>query len=114
MYSREKRRKAVGLYIKYGKSAASVIRELGYPDRKTLPRWYKQHLEEQRPVAVRHYLEHGRNYSYTVRTLGYPSRTELANWLQELAPDRCRLPFRNGDSRDTGENRLRRPAIHLA
>jgi len=70
--------------------------------------------KEQGLVAVRHYLEHGRNYSYTVRTLGYPSRTELANWLRELAPARCRLPFRNGDSRDTGENRLHRPVIHLA
>jgi len=31
MYSREKRMKAVELYIKYRKSAAAVIRELGYP-----------------------------------------------------------------------------------
>ena len=31
MYSREKRLKAVELYIKYDKSAADVIRELGYP-----------------------------------------------------------------------------------
>ncbi len=36
MYSREKRLKAVELYIKYDKSAADVIRELGYPDRHTL------------------------------------------------------------------------------
>jgi len=32
MYSREKRMKAIELYIKYGKSTADVIRELGYPD----------------------------------------------------------------------------------
>lgn len=35
MYSREKRMKAIELYIKYGKSTADVIRVLGYPDRNT-------------------------------------------------------------------------------
>jgi len=39
MYSREKKMKAVELYIKYDKSAADVIRELGYPDRHTLRSW---------------------------------------------------------------------------
>ena len=48
MYSREKRMKAIELYIKYGKSIADVIRELGYPDRKTLPKWYRMYLEEQK------------------------------------------------------------------
>ena len=46
MYSREKRLKAVELYIKYDKSAADVIRELGYPDRHTLRSWYGKYLEE--------------------------------------------------------------------
>ncbi len=32
MYSREKRLKAVEFYIKFGKSAAAVIRDLGYPN----------------------------------------------------------------------------------
>ena len=32
--------KAIELYIKYGKSVADVIHELGYPDRKTLPKWH--------------------------------------------------------------------------
>jgi len=41
MYSKEDREKAIMLYIKYDKSAAAVIRELGYPDRKTLACWYK-------------------------------------------------------------------------
>lgn len=109
MYSREKRMKAVELYIKYGKSAAPVIRELGYPGRKTLREWHKQYLEEQRTgvarngysrrpryteeqklMAVRHYLEHGRNYSNTTRTLGYPCRLELAKWCRELAPEKCK------------------------
>ena len=46
MYSREKRLKAVELYIKYDKSAADVIRELGYPNRHTLCSWYEKYLEE--------------------------------------------------------------------
>ena len=36
MYSKEKREKAIMLYIKFDICAADVIRELGYPDRKTL------------------------------------------------------------------------------
>lgn len=32
MYSREKRMKALKLYVKYDQSAAAVIYELGYPD----------------------------------------------------------------------------------
>jgi transposase-like protein len=31
--------RAIELYIQYEKSAADVIRELGYPDRKTLRVW---------------------------------------------------------------------------
>lgn len=42
MYSREKFKKAIELYLKYDKSVASVIRELGYPSRKMLPRWYME------------------------------------------------------------------------
>ena len=34
MYSREKRKKAIELYLKYYKSVASVIRELGDPTRR--------------------------------------------------------------------------------
>ena len=46
MYSREKRMEAVELYIKFGKSAAAVFRELGYPNRHTLQTWYKLYLRE--------------------------------------------------------------------
>jgi putative transposase len=46
MYSREKKMKAVELYIKYDLSASAVIHELGYPDRKTLIAWYKAYQEE--------------------------------------------------------------------
>jgi putative transposase len=104
MYSREKFRRAIELYLKYDKSVASVTRELGYPSYKTLPRWYKRYLREQETGIVRHarrskysmeqkkaaveyYFEHGRCLSRTMRALRYPSRQQLRLWLDELAPD---------------------------
>ena len=105
MYSREERMKAIELYIKYDKGAADVVRELGYPCRRMLPRWYKAYLKEQetgvlwerysrcekysfeqKTAAVEHYFKHGRNFSRTVRALGYPSRETLRSWCDELAP----------------------------
>ena len=53
MYSREERMKAVELYIKYDKSAAAAIRELGYPDRHTLRSWYEFYLKEQETGIIR-------------------------------------------------------------
>lgn len=47
MYSKELRMRAIELYIKYEKSPGDVIRELGYPDRKMLCKWYKMYLEKQ-------------------------------------------------------------------
>ena len=104
MYSREKRMKAIELYIKYDRCTADVVRELGYPDRKMLPKWYQAHLKEQetgilkdqvtrrskyskeqKAVALKYYLEHGRKISRTVRLLGYPSRETLRFWCYELA-----------------------------
>jgi transposase InsO family protein/transposase-like protein len=106
MYSREKRIKAIELYIKYDRCAADVIRELGYPDRKSLKKWYVVYLQkldngnpwekihrksrysdDQKAEAVKHYLEHGRRKSRTVRALGYPSREVLRQWIDELAPE---------------------------
>jgi len=104
MYSREQRMEAITLYIKYDQSAADVFHELGYPDRKTLPKWYAAYLKEQetgvlkdrysrcpkysleqKETAVKHYLEHGRRFSRTVKALGYPSRETLRDWCKELA-----------------------------
>jgi putative transposase len=45
MYSSEKKKKAVELYIYYNLSAAAVIRELGYPERKSLIKWHKDYQE---------------------------------------------------------------------
>ena len=102
MYSYEDCIKAVKLYIKYDLSAADTIRELGYPDYKTLVQWYKEYQEtgglhrrfnrhpkytkEQMQLAVDYYLNHGRNLSRTVRVVGYPSRPTLVGWIDELAP----------------------------
>jgi hypothetical protein len=76
MYSYEDRIKAVELYIKYDKSAAATVQELGYPSYKMLIRWYKEFKEtgalhekftrsstytsDQMKAAVNYYLEHGR------------------------------------------------------
>ncbi len=105
MYSREKRMKAIELYIKYDKSMADVIRELGYPSPNLLPKWYKAYLKEketgvlcdnysrpsqysldQKKMAVEHFLTHGQNISRTIRMLGYPCRETLRNWCEELTP----------------------------
>ncbi len=105
MYSREERMRAIELYFKYDKSAATVVRELGYPSRHLLPRWYKAYLKEQetgvirdrysrspkysseqKVAAVKHYLEHGRNISRTIKKLGYPCRDVLRGWCKELSP----------------------------
>lgn len=88
MYTLEER--AVDLYLKYGRKASVVIRELGYPDRKMLTKWVCEfeeegHLHEKPRIgnaytleekrhAVDFYLEHGHHISYTLRILGYPSR----------------------------------------
>ena len=44
MYSKAEKQKAVDLYIKYGKRAATAVSEPGYPDRQRL--WCKEFKEE--------------------------------------------------------------------
>lgn len=99
-YSRERRERAVGLYERYGHSAAGVIRELGYPGREALRVWRRDWLEErragvpsgrgeryarytdgQRRAAVGHCLTHGRRSGRTMRRLGYPGHEVLAAWI---------------------------------
>ena len=41
MYSPEQRKRAVGLYIRYGLKATATIRELGYPSRAQLVSWHR-------------------------------------------------------------------------
>ena len=45
--------KAVMLYIKYDFGAADAIRELGYPGRKTLLRWYREYKATGEPHRTR-------------------------------------------------------------
>ena len=106
MYSYEDRIRAVHLYEQYGRRAAAVIRELGYPDRHMLVKWYKEYLREgdlkksvrhlpkytseQRTAAVEFYLRHGKNMNLTIHVLGYPGRTTLSQWLSEDCPEEKR------------------------
>ena len=106
MYSYEDRIRAIQLYIQYGKRAAAVIRELGYPDRHMLAKWYQEYVQEgdlkktvsrkpkysalQRSTAVEHYLTHGKNMNLTIHVLGYPGRATLSQWLSEDCPEEKR------------------------
>ena len=104
-YSKEQRRCAVELYVRYECCAADMVRELGYPSREASRMWHRDWLEEQRTgvpstrgeryarytteqkrAAVDHYLTHGRRASRTMRRVGYPSKEVLAAWIDELAP----------------------------
>lgn len=106
MYSFEEKMKAVNLYIKYHHKSAPVIRELGYPDRHMLAKWYKQYettgtltkkvkgrqkfTEQQKQMALQYYWEHGQSIACTIRHLGYPGTTTFKNWLNEAYPDRTK------------------------
>ena len=108
--TREQRLRAVRLYERYDRSAASVTDELGYPSRGMLAQWHRAWVEavrddgrslddgrgerytpERKRAAVGHYLQHGRCLRRTLRALGYPSHEVLARWIDELEPDRRRL-----------------------
>ena len=47
-YSKEQRRCAVELYVRYECCAADMVRELGYPSREASRMWHRDWLEEQR------------------------------------------------------------------
>ena len=95
MYSFEEKMRAVELYIKYHCKAAPVIRELGYPDRHMLVKWYKQYdatgtlpkkiegrqkfTEQQKQIALQYYREHGQSIACTIKYLGYPGTTTFKN-----------------------------------
>ena len=46
-YSKEQRRCAVELYVRYECCAADMVRELGYPSREASRMWHRDWLEEQ-------------------------------------------------------------------
>ena len=46
-YTKEKKQKAIDLYIRYCRKATNVIKELGYPnERHTLVTWYRGYEEK--------------------------------------------------------------------
>lgn len=47
MYSCEDKMRAIELYLRYGRSAAAVVNELGYPNRHTLRLWYMEFAETE-------------------------------------------------------------------
>jgi transposase-like protein len=129
MHSYEERMKAVQLFIKYDLSVADTIRELGYPTRNTLIRWYNEYLEkgdlhekfqkkprftqEEKRKAVDYYLEHGRCIRRTVRKLGYPSRTTLTQWIDELAPGERKIRITQGSMVKFSQEQKKEAVISL-
>lgn len=105
MYSYEDRMKAINLYIKYHYRATPVIKELGYPNRHMLVKWYQEYSitgtvhrkartgkekysQEQKDRALKYYMEHGQSITDTIKHLGYPGKTTFKQWLNEAYPDR--------------------------
>lgn len=94
MYSREEKLKAVELFIKYDKSPASAIRELGYPCRATLYAWHEEYLANgcrmPSTSAHRRYTEDQKREStpiplspFTPPSSGYLPQ---ANWPSRTPP----------------------------
>lgn len=104
MYSKKQKLKAVQLYLRYGCSAAATLRELGYPGRHLIRKWYLEYKktgsfkERARPgfstskypmaqmeAAVGFSVHHGRNLNRTIEALGYPSRPgTLSLWVTDI------------------------------
>ena len=78
MFSYEQRTRAINLLIQYDMAYSTVLRELGYPSRQGLIKWYKEYIEygdlhkesrrgrgksysdKERNTAINYYLEHGK------------------------------------------------------
>ena len=130
MYSREKRLKAIQLYVKLGFAATATLRILGYPeDRKTIRAWYrkyvehgessflfgrrKKYTEEQKQAAVAHFVEHGMRYSFTVREMGYPNRELLRDWVREMLPERRITSGQRVPGRSCSDEEKRQAVVEL-
>jgi transposase InsO family protein/transposase-like protein len=121
--------KAVRLYIKYDFSAADTVRELGYPSRIMLVRWYREyqetgelhrqytreprHAPEQMQAAVDYYLNHGRSISRTVRAMGYPSRETLREWIDQLAPGKRKINIKRSSGVHFSKGQKKSAVIEL-
>ena len=115
MYSYEDKTRAIELYLRYDRSAAAAINELGYPNRHTLGLWHMEFAENgdlgrgrhrrcddlQKRAAVDHFFDRGQCLARTVRQLGYPKSKELlASWVDELEPGRRRRRAKAGSFTD--------------
>ena len=114
MYSYEDRIRAVKLYIKLGKRAATTVRLLGYPSQKYLRQWFLTYQETgdlprsynrppkytmaQKQKAIEHYFNHGECFAYTQRVLGYPCAHVFGDWLKEFQPDSVRKRINNNQA----------------
>ena len=139
MFSLEDRTRAVELYVKYGKKAAPVIRELGYPCRATLVAWYRKwercggnltgrslerYREEQKRAAVDQ-ICHTANVvpspdaSSAIRSHGLSWLNGLARLLparedtpspESLRPPKRLMPCRRSPSEGYRSPRRQRPS----
>jgi transposase InsO family protein/transposase-like protein len=121
--------RAIALYIHYNRLSATTIRELGYPSRKALYRWYREYEQSgdlhggyrktrkysalQKQAAVAYYFEHGRSISATIRAVGYPSREMLGRWIDEYYPGSRKVPIKQGSAVSFSEEQKRRAVIAL-
>lgn len=110
MYSYEDKMRAIELYLRYDRSAAAVINELGYPNRHTLRLWHMELAENgdlsrgrhrrcddlQKRAAVDHFFDRGQCLARTVRQLGYPKSKEVARELGGRAGARQAPQARQG------------------
>jgi transposase InsO family protein/transposase-like protein len=109
LYSYEDRIRAVKLYIKLGRRAATTVRLLGYPSKKYLYQWYliykdtgdlpgsynrpPKYTNTQKQKMLEHYFSHGECFAYTQRVLGYPCAHTFSDWLNEYlgTPEQTRI-----------------------
>jgi putative transposase len=129
LYSYEDRLRAIALYIHYDHASATTVRELRYPSRKALHRWYREYEQSgdlhseyrkkpeysarQKQAAVEHYFEHGRSISATMRAVGYPSREVLRKWIDELRPRSRKAPIKQGSAVSFSDEQKCRAVIAL-
>ena len=107
--------RAIEFYLRYDRSAAAAINELGYPNRHTLRPWHmalakngdlsrgrhRRYDDLQKRAAVDRFFNHGQCLARTVRQLGYPKSKELlASWVDELEPGRRRRRAKAGSFTD--------------
>ena len=111
MYSYEDKTSALELYLRYDRSAAAAINELGYPNCHTLRLWYMEFAENgnlsrgrhrrcddfQKRAAVDCFFDHGQCLARTVRQLGCPKSKDLfASWVDDLESGRRRRRAKAG------------------